>query len=110
MNKTIELEKEKISNLHKIDVENREVQYKRNLENQRRLYDDQHDTLKKQLEQQVQLNTFAQEISKSSGNINSLVSRLSQERESELRRREEMLADREKLFQERKKKLAERKQ
>ena len=40
MNKTIELEKEKISNLHKIDVENREVQYKRNLENQRRLYDD----------------------------------------------------------------------
>ena len=33
MNKTIELEKEKIGNLHKIDVENREVQYKRNLEN-----------------------------------------------------------------------------
>ena len=62
MNKTIELEKEKIGNLHKIDVENREVQYKRNLENQKKVYDSQHDTLRKQLEQQVQLNTFAQEI------------------------------------------------
>ena len=50
MNKTIELEKEKIGNLHKIDVENREVQYKRNLENQKKVYDQQHDTLRKQLE------------------------------------------------------------
>lgn len=33
MNKTIELEKEKLNNLHKIDVENRDVQYKKNLEN-----------------------------------------------------------------------------
>ena len=50
MNKTIELEKEKFGNLHKIDVDNREVQYKRNLENQKRQYEDTHDTLKKQLE------------------------------------------------------------
>jgi len=34
------------------------------------MYEEQHETLKKQLEQQVQLNTFASEISKSSGNIN----------------------------------------
>lgn len=40
MNKTIELEKEKIGNLHKIDVEHREMQYKRNLDGQKRLYED----------------------------------------------------------------------
>lgn len=32
MNKTIELEKEKLSNLHKIDTENREMLHKRNEE------------------------------------------------------------------------------
>ena len=40
MNKTIELEKEKLVNLHKIDIDNREVQYKRNLENQKKLYEE----------------------------------------------------------------------
>ncbi|CDW83861.1 UNKNOWN [Stylonychia lemnae] len=109
MNKTIELEKEKIGNLHKIDVDNREVQYKRNLESQKKVYDSQHDTLRKQLEQQVQLNTFAQEIQKSSGNISTLVSRLSQERESELKRREDDLVKRDLELMDKKKKLAERK-
>lgn len=33
MNKTIELEKEKLSNLQKIDGDNRELQYKKNLGN-----------------------------------------------------------------------------
>lgn len=33
MNKTIELEKEKLSKLQKIDVDNRELQYKKNLKN-----------------------------------------------------------------------------
>ena len=47
MNKTIELEKDKLGNLHKIDVGNRDLQYKRNLESQRKLYEDQHDNLKK---------------------------------------------------------------
>lgn len=39
MNKTIELEKDKIGNLHKIDVDNRDLQYKRNLENQKKMYE-----------------------------------------------------------------------
>jgi hypothetical protein len=47
MNKTVELEKERLSHLHKIDVDNRELQYKRNLENQKKLYEEQHDSLKK---------------------------------------------------------------
>jgi len=42
MNKTIELEKEKLANLHKIDVDNRELLYKKNLDNQKKIYEDQH--------------------------------------------------------------------
>jgi hypothetical protein len=33
MNKLIELEKEKLVNLHKIDTDNRDLQYKSNLNN-----------------------------------------------------------------------------
>lgn len=62
MNKTIELEKEKLNNLHKIDVENREVQYKKNLENQKNLYEEQNDSLKKQLEQKMNMNQFGEQI------------------------------------------------
>jgi hypothetical protein len=56
----------------------------------------------------VQLNTFAQEISKSSGNISSLVQKLSSERESDLKRREDDILRRESELQERKKKVAEK--
>lgn len=49
MNKTIELEKEKVSALHKIDIEQREIQWRRNIDGIKRVYEDQNDTLKKQL-------------------------------------------------------------
>ena len=39
MNKTIELEKEKLSSLHKIDLDNREMQYKKNIDNQKKIYE-----------------------------------------------------------------------
>ena len=40
MNKTIELEKEKISALHKIDVDQREIQWNRNLAGVRKIFED----------------------------------------------------------------------
>ena len=110
MNKTIELEKEKLSNLHRIDMENREIQYKKNLENQRSLYEEQNESLKKQLQQQVQMNSFAQDIQKSSGSINQLVNKMSAEQEGDLKRREDELLRKEKAYQDKKKMLAERRQ
>jgi len=39
----------------------------------RELFADQHDSLRKQLEQKVQMNKLAEEVSKSSGDINSMI-------------------------------------
>jgi len=47
MNKTIELEKEKVNSLHKIDLDQREIQWKANLEQMKRLFEDQNEVLKK---------------------------------------------------------------
>jgi hypothetical protein len=51
MNKTIELEKEKVTVLHKIDLEQRDIQWKRNLDGVKRVFEDQNEILKKQLQQ-----------------------------------------------------------
>ena len=73
----------------------------------RELYSDQHDSLRKQLEQKVQMNKLAEEVSKSSGDINSMIQKLSAEQEGQLRQRESIilakeqnLAERRRIFEE----------
>ncbi len=40
MNKTIELEKEKISNLHKLDIQNISTKHQSHIHDQRKVYED----------------------------------------------------------------------
>jgi hypothetical protein len=42
-----------MAQLNKIDLENREIQYSKNLENQRQLFEDQQSNLRKQLKERV---------------------------------------------------------
>ena len=55
------------------------------------------------------MNSLAEEISKSSGNINSLVHKLSHQQESELQKREDQLLQREQALNDQKRGLADRK-
>lgn len=48
-NTAIEEAKKKLAQLNKIDLENREMQYGKNLDNQRQLFEDQQSNLNKQL-------------------------------------------------------------
>jgi len=61
----------------------------------RELYADQQDSLRKQLEQKIQMNKLAEEVSKSSGDINSMVQKLSAEQEGQLRQRESLILQKE---------------
>ena len=86
--RTIELEKQKLSQLQNIDADQREITHKKANENQKEMYREQHDSLRKQLQQKVQMNQLAEEISKSTGDINTMVQKQSAEQEGELRLRE----------------------
>ena len=86
--RTIELEKQKLAQLQKIDAEQREITHKKATESQREMYSENHDSLRKQLQQKVQMNQLAEEISKSTGDINTMVQKQSAEQEGELRLRE----------------------
>ena len=68
----------------------------------------QTELLRKQFEQQLQLNHFQKELQKSSGNINSLVAQLSAEREGEVKRREEALTGKEREIEQRRARIQER--
>ena len=77
--RTIELEKQKLLSLQKIDSEARDLAHQKACELVREMQADQHDSLRKQLEQKVQMNKLAEEVNKSSGDINSMVHKLSAE-------------------------------
>lgn len=62
-----------------------------------------------QLEQQSKMNSLAEDIQTSSGNINSLVHKLSAQQEGELLKREQALQQREIKLQEKKQAIADRK-
>ena len=51
--RTIELEKQKLAQLQKIDAEQRELAHRKATDGQKELYSDQHDSLRKQLQQKV---------------------------------------------------------
>jgi len=70
--------------------------YKKNLENQRSLFEDQQNNLKKQLQERVQINELAQQISSSSGNISQLLTKINTANQAELNRREDEISRREK--------------
>lgn len=107
-NKAIEEAKKKQTQLNKIDIENRELQYAKNLENQRALFESQQSNLKKQLQERVQINDLAKQISESSGNINQLLSKIGAANEGELQRREDEIIRREKELEEKRRQNAER--
>lgn len=57
--RTIDLEKQKLTQLQKVDTDQREIAHKKGLESQRELYAEQHDSLRKQLQQKRQMNQLA---------------------------------------------------
>ena len=59
--------------LQKIDIEARDLAHEKAITSVRELYSDQHDSLRKQLEQKIHMNKLAEEVSKSSGDINSMI-------------------------------------
>ena len=71
--RTIELEKSKMTQLHKIDIDQAKAVHERAEQQLREFHDKENDSLRKQLQQQTQMNSLAEEISKSSGDINTLV-------------------------------------
>ena len=58
MNKTLELEREKLLTQYRLDLDQRELLHSRAIEGQRRTHEEQTEQLRKQIEQQMQLNGF----------------------------------------------------
>jgi len=107
--RTVDLEKQKLTQLHKIDADQREIAHKKGLEAQRELYQEQHDSLRKQLQQKRQMNQLAEEINKNSSNSYSAVQKLSAQQKTELQRREEEIISREQALAARKRAFNEKK-
>jgi hypothetical protein len=45
--RTVDLEKQKLAQLHKVDIDQREFAHKKGLDNQREVYTEQQDSLRK---------------------------------------------------------------
>jgi len=65
IDREIQNERERLGLLHKSDIENQENIAKRNLEQQKKFYEEQNETLKKQLQQQIEFNKLANKMKSS---------------------------------------------
>lgn len=98
-NQAIAQEKKRLVELNKIEMDEREAQYKKSLESQRALFEEQMATLGKQLKERVAINDLAKQISHSSGNIQQLRAKLDLASEGNLQRQEVELSNREKALE-----------
>ena len=80
-------------------MDSRELQYKKNLENQRELFEEKMTSLNKQLRQGVEINDLAKMISQSSGSITALKAKLDVSQTGNLQQRENEILTREKVLQ-----------
>ena len=98
-NQAIAQENRRLVELNKIEMDEREAQYKKSLESQRALFEEQMATLGKQLKERVAINDLAKQISQSSGNIQQLRAKLDLASEGNLQRQEVELSNREKALE-----------
>ena len=75
-NAAIEEAKKKLAQLHKIDLDGRDLLYNKDLANQRALFEDQQQNLRRQLQERREIKDLAKEINDSSGSINTLVAQI----------------------------------
>lgn len=107
-NAAIEEAKKKLAQLHKIDLDGRDLLYTKDLDNQRALFEDQQQNLRRQLQERREIKDLAKEINDSSGSINTLVAKIGTANQGELQRREAELARREKILAEKRQTVAEK--
>ncbi len=76
--KEIQNEKERMTVLHKSDLENQENLFKRNQENLKKFYEEQNETMKKQLQQQLEFNRLASQVELSTKQIDEILNKFNE--------------------------------
>jgi len=107
-NDALEEEKKKLAQLQQIDIDGRELLYTKNLDNQRAVFEDQQQNLRRQLQERREIKDLAKEISESSGSINTLVAQIATANQGELQRREAEIVRREKILAEKRQTVTEK--
>jgi len=100
MNKQMERERERMKEMFNLELESKDKVHKYELERQRHIFEDENDSLKKQLEAQAKLNSLADEIKESSNKLFSISNKIETDKGSgsfgvkgELRQKEKKLED-----------------
>jgi hypothetical protein len=107
IDKEILQEKERMSLLHKSDLESQENIFKKNLENQKKFFEEQNETLKKQLQQQIEFNKLANKVEVSSKQIEDILGKFYQEKDKSIETEKSTLEMREKYLSDLEEKIKE---
>ena len=94
--KHLERERERIKDVFALEMESTIKAHKYEIERQRHIYEEENDSLKRQLEAQAKLNELADEIKKSSNKLNFLSDKMEQGRPTESFGRKGEFRDKEK--------------
>jgi len=103
MNRQLERERERVKEMMQLEMDSREKIHRYEIERQRKMFEDENESLKKQLEAQAKLHILADDIKQSSNKLFSISDKMEQERDvgsfgrkGELRDKEKQLYDLEK--------------
>jgi hypothetical protein len=77
----VQMERERLSFIHKHDLENQESIHSKNMQQQKKLFEEQNDTLRKQLQQQLEFNKLANKVETSSNKIEDILLKFNLERD-----------------------------
>jgi hypothetical protein len=98
IDKEILLERERLQLLHRSDIENIESTNKRNLEQQKKFFEEQNDTLKKQLQQQIEFNKLATKVEVSSKQLEEILNKFYTDKEKSTIHEQSSLENKEKYL------------
>jgi len=96
IDREIQNERERMNLIHKSDLENQENIFKRNLQQQKEAADVQNETLKKQLQQQIEFNKLAHKVEFSSKQIEEILQKFYSEKEKSIDTEKQALETKEK--------------
>lgn len=107
INQEIQNERDRMNTLHKSDLEMQEATFAKNSDQQRKFFEDQNETLKKQLQQQIEFNKLASKVEVSSKQIDTILDKFFKEKERSVDLDKSTINNKEVFLKEQEEKLKE---
>lgn len=105
MEQELMAEKERIKLLHDADLENKEALHKKNLEEQKKFYASQNESLNQRLQQQIELNKLATKVESNSKLVEEIMLKFQSDKEKILQSEKYMIDSKEKYLSEQEERL-----